>query len=115
MNKTDLQRYQESLLAMKDRLTGDILSIVDTIRVDAQAAGERDWPVSESPEKELMIESAEEGLHQRVVEALERIEDGTYGKCQECGQSIGKARLSAVPYTLFCIRCERQLEAALPR
>jgi len=40
-----------------------------------------------------------------VQEALDRIDDGTYGLCQSCGQPIGEARLEAMPETRWCISC----------
>ena len=40
-----------------------------------------------------------------VQEALNRIDDGTYGLCQSCGQPIGEARLEAMPETRWCIGC----------
>jgi len=40
-----------------------------------------------------------------VQEALARIDDGTYGLCQSCGQPIGEARLEAMPETRWCISC----------
>jgi RNA polymerase-binding transcription factor DksA len=38
-------------------------------------------------------------------EALRRIDAGTYGKCENCGQAIAKARLEAIPFTRFCVKC----------
>ena len=40
-----------------------------------------------------------------VQQALDRIDDGTYGLCQSCGQPIGEARLEAMPETRWCISC----------
>jgi DnaK suppressor protein len=37
--------------------------------------------------------------------ALQRIEDGQYGQCEECGGVIAKTRLTAIPYTPVCIKC----------
>ncbi len=45
-----------------------------------------------------------------VEKALRRLEDGTYGACERCGQAIPAARLEAVPWTAFCVRCEATLE-----
>jgi DnaK suppressor protein len=40
-----------------------------------------------------------------VREALDRLDNGTYGQCQNCGQPIGEARLEAMPETRWCINC----------
>lgn len=50
-----------------------------------------------------------------VEEALGRLEGGTYGTCQRCGRPIPEKRLEAVPWTAFCVECERRLERAEAR
>jgi RNA polymerase-binding transcription factor DksA len=40
-------------------------------------------------------------------EALERLDDGTYGFCESCGQSIASARLEAIPFTRYCVKCAK--------
>jgi DnaK suppressor protein len=47
----------------------------------------------------------------RIDEALQRVDQGTYGTCDECGQDIAAARLSAVPFALLCIDCQAREEA----
>ena len=46
-----------------------------------------------------------------IDEALGRIDDGSYGKCEECGQDIGIERLKARPVTTLCIDCKSLQEA----
>ena len=63
---------------------------------------------SDTMERELAFTLASrEGryLH-HLNEALERIENGTYGKCRTCGGEIGKTRLEAVPHATQCIKCK---------
>jgi DnaK suppressor protein len=45
-----------------------------------------------------------------IDEALERLDDGTYGICEECGEQIGEKRLQAVPFALCCVDCQREKE-----
>ena len=45
-----------------------------------------------------------------VESALERIREGTYGVCEQCGRSIPLARLRAIPYATLCIQCQRETE-----
>jgi RNA polymerase-binding transcription factor DksA len=44
-------------------------------------------------------------LHQEVDDALKRLDDGRYGKCETCGKSIAGARLDALPFVRDCIDC----------
>ena len=48
----------------------------------------------------------------KMQEALERLESGEYGVCEECGEDIGIARLKARPVTTLCIECKSNQEIA---
>ena len=45
-----------------------------------------------------------------LEEALGRLEMGTYGKCEGCGERIDIKRLRLVPFTAFCLKCQKQEE-----
>jgi RNA polymerase-binding protein DksA len=45
-----------------------------------------------------------------IDEALQRIEDGTFGTCRTCGQPIAPDRLEAMPWATQCIDCKRKEE-----
>ncbi|HET9236873.1 MAG TPA: TraR/DksA C4-type zinc finger protein [Oligoflexus sp.] len=47
-----------------------------------------------------------------ISSALARMDQGTYGQCEECGQEIPLARLEAIPYTKYCIGCKEDKDAA---
>ena len=47
---------------------------------------------------------------ERIETALERIEEGTYGECEECGAKIPKTRLNAIPYVTLCVKCASEQE-----
>jgi DnaK suppressor protein len=55
--------------------------------------------------RSLLVERAN-----RLAEALERLRDGEYGVCQECGEAIAPARLKAMPEVMTCVRCQDRLE-----
>ncbi len=59
----------------------------------------------------LRIHDRESKLIRKIKAALRRIQDGTYGECDECGEDISPARLQARPVTSYCIRCKTKLEA----
>ncbi len=50
------------------------------------------------------------GRVQRLRDALDRLRDGEYGTCVECGESIAPARLRAMPEVQTCVRCQDRLE-----
>ena len=47
---------------------------------------------------------------QQISNALKKIEDGSYGRCGECNATIGLARLKALPFAVYCIDCQEELE-----
>lgn len=51
----------------------------------------------------------------RITEALEHLDTGQYGRCDECGEDISIRRLRAVPFAVRCIDCEQSHEAATTR
>lgn len=59
----------------------------------------------------LRIRDRERKLILKIREALQRIEDGTFGDCEDCGDDIGVDRLKARPVTTLCIECKRKQEA----
>ncbi len=59
-------------------------------------------------EQSLLVN--EQALLAEVESALKRIDQGTYGKCTNCGQPIPEKRLEALPWASRDIKCEEQLE-----
>lgn len=74
------------------------LAIAARLRLeDRRSAIERSLP--EAPTEIAWHELAE------TQAALERIEQGTYGRCESCGGAVGRQRLLALPATRYCIGC----------
>jgi DnaK suppressor protein len=59
---------------------------------------------------ELRIRDRERKLISKIREALDRIEAGEFGECEDCGDQIGAARLKARPVTTLCIECKTEQE-----
>jgi DnaK suppressor protein len=84
-------------------LTTGVLDAVETSEADIQ----------EDIEFALIQMKAE--TLQRINEALERLEEGTYGHCYECGDEISPQRLRALPFAVRCKDCEEAREVAQQR
>lgn len=89
-----------------------LLRRVRKIEGDLRSAHDRDWPERAN---ELQNDEVLEGLDEmgrrearQIRGALKRIEEGHYGICAACGQSIGAARLTAVPTAVTCVHCALQ-------
>jgi DnaK suppressor protein len=59
----------------------------------------------------LRIRDRENKLIKKIKKALERIDDGTFGICEKCGEDISTSRLKARPVTTLCIDCKTKEEA----
>lgn len=101
----DLKKIERQL---RDRLAS-LNERVEKIDDDLAAPSDDDFAemASESAGDEVLesVGRAAEDEIRQINLALERIEQGVYGVCVECGVSIPQARLEAVPYTTRCIRC----------
>lgn len=58
----------------------------------------------------IRLRERERKLLKKIDEALERIEKGTFGICDGCGEEIGYNRIKARPVTTYCIECKTQQE-----
>jgi RNA polymerase-binding protein DksA len=111
MKRAEILRLRERLLDARPHLTDEIHRSIEAIVQEIQPVGEDTKEPSEGLDKELALERTQERILNAVNEALDRVDAGTYGKCVECGRSIGRDRLEAIPYTAYCINCERALES----
>jgi DnaK suppressor protein len=66
-----------------------------------------------SKELNFSLSDTERNLLMSIEEALGRIDEGTFGTCTNCGNTIGEKRLSAVPWTSFCIDCQELQEKGM--
>jgi len=61
--------------------------------------------------KDLALRQNLERLLEKVEDALERFEEGSYGLCEQCGKEIDPARLKALPYATLCLSCQQRRES----
>jgi DnaK suppressor protein len=121
MKKAELQVYKERLLALRARVRGDVNQLADSALKKNRAEPNGDasrMPIhmadigSDNFEQEFTLSLMEnDGATLALIEsALERIEDDSFGECEECGAKIPKARLNAIPYVALCIKCAANQE-----
>ena len=107
------KRY-ELLVEIQERLTAQLRALSKTALSDSEKAGEDSADAGSEAflrETELAL-LGEEGKRLSLVQsALQRFDEGTYGKCLDCGKTIEPARIDAIPYAQFCMTCEKAREA----
>jgi RNA polymerase-binding transcription factor DksA len=102
-----LRREREQALTRLASLTGDHEAMV-AASLDTNADDEHDPEGHTIAFERSQIGALVRQVRHHVAEveaALGRVEDGTYGACEQCGGPIGEARLEALPATRTCIAC----------
>lgn len=117
----ELDSYRHTLQSLRARLRGDLNQMTDEALHWDKAGGTGNLsnvPLhmadlgTDNYDQEFTLEliENEQGTLELVVEALIRMEKGTFGQCVECDEPISKPRLQAIPYARHCIGCARKLE-----
>ncbi len=116
MKKADLKKYEELLLEKKKALLEEMGVIGTTIKDASGDLSSYSYHMADQGtdtmdrEMAFMFASKSGRLVYHIDEALRRIQEGTYGKCQSCGKQISQARLEAVPHARLCIECKAKEE-----
>ena len=121
MTGSELEGFRRQLLALRDRLGGDVSHLTDEAlhTADEQAGSNLSHvPLhmadlgTDNYEREntLRLLANEGQLLGEITAALERLDKGTFGRCEECGGAIPRGRLQALPYTRHCVSCARKLQ-----
>lgn len=109
--------------AFRDKLLDRRVGLVGQVQEAELYSRERDSEATQDPAdmaanaytKELLVSMSDNDrkLLNLVDEALERIEEGEYGKCAHCGNPLPEKRLDAVPWARLCISCQDLQEKGL--
>jgi RNA polymerase-binding protein DksA len=122
---TEEQRriFRQRLLALKKRLGGDLTELEnETLH---GTGGEASGGLSNVPvhpadlgsdaydqEVSLGLMENENKLLADIDDALHRIDEGTFGRCEECNRPISRERLEAIPYARYCLKCAQARDNA---
>lgn len=123
MAKTQTAVKARDFGGVRERLEQQRADIMDLYQNDVRAGQESTDEGTEdivdrannSYNRELMF-SLSDNERQRLLDidkALERIDDGSYGRCSNCGTDIADKRLDAVPWTRYCIDCQELAEQGM--
>jgi RNA polymerase-binding protein DksA len=124
LNPAEIQRFREMLLEKWRDILGDVNTIegeaLKKSRLDA-SGDLSSMPIhmadlgTDNYEQEfaLGLLDGERKILREISDALQRIEEGTYGICEGTGKPIPKARLQANPWARYCVEYARQVELGL--
>jgi DnaK suppressor protein len=121
LTKKELNDFKKLIIKSKDKALDEIKHISeDTLKKSQKdAAGDISGytyhmadVASDSYDREFSLGLASnerESLYE-LDDALKKIEDGTFGTCEECKSPISKTRLKAVPFAKLCVKCQERKE-----
>jgi len=115
MSPEKTNRFRDMLLDLRDRARGEVNHVVEALQEDVTI----NENLSSAPvhladvagaavDADVQVLQNERGILDEINAALERIEDGTFGRCIVCDTPIAEERLKAIPYTPVCVRCARE-------
>jgi DnaK suppressor protein len=113
MRKRELDRFRQMLEERRRELLDKSERTAGEGRNTISEGGEDyvdDAVTSYTREFLLSLSGFERRQLALVEDALARIEDGTYGECQMCGESVPAARLKAIPWARYCVSCQEVVE-----
>jgi RNA polymerase-binding transcription factor DksA len=122
MNDSDLTALRRQLQELSSRVRTDAAALAE--QTHTPSGGNGGSELSNAPfhlgdmgteeylyDMNTTLLANEQYIVSEAREALRRMDQGTYGKCDNCGRAIAKARLEAIPYTRFCVTCAEANDA----
>jgi DnaK suppressor protein len=120
MTKADLEVYKQQLLHLQNRLNGDVSHLTSEAlgKGDSGGGNLSHMPIhmadlgSDAFEQEntLSLLANEQERLTEIGDALDRVKQGKFGRCEECEEEIPKARLKELPWARHCVACARKIE-----
>lgn len=104
--RTDADRLREEISETETEIAELLKSGVDGGGEDSADSGTKAF----EREHEMSLAASHREMVLQIERALSRIENGTYGICESCGNPIGKARLQAFPRATLCVKCKQRQE-----
>jgi RNA polymerase-binding transcription factor len=108
MNKRDMEKFRKVLQGQLDELLEKAGSSPEHLKTtEVYFPDPTDRASAESDRNfDIRVKDRERKLIKKIKGALERVEEGSFGICEDCDEAIGKGRLEARPVTTLCIECK---------
>jgi DnaK suppressor protein len=108
MEKEIVEKFKQQLIEKREEILSEAgRTLSDMTDQNQNVPDPNDRATIESGRSfELRIRDRERKLLSKIEEALERVAEGEFGICEDCGEEIGLKRLEARPVTTLCIDCK---------
>ena len=115
MKPTLVERFRKRLLLVREEIIGQMKQRDSSAQEIGQDGIQDIGDESVTIYNRHLLLSLSDNERERLLEvdeALDRIEDGTFGICEECEESISLKRLEVMPNARYCVKCQEELERA---
>lgn len=114
MDQAKIAAIEKKLLAERERLLGEAEKTISGLHKEQNTEELADFTDKSSMEMDrnflLRMKERERNLLYKIERTLEKIKEGTFGICEECGCDIADKRLEARPVVTLCIDCKTEQE-----
>jgi RNA polymerase-binding protein DksA len=116
MDTKTRNEFRKLLFRLRERLSGQIATLKDeSLSRDDTIDLAEDGTDAFDRQFALLLASSEHDAVFEIDEALQRMEDGIYGMCQQCFKAIDVTRLNALPFVKMCVSCQSEAEKNKPK
>ena len=120
LKPAEIKKFQTMLLVKLNNILGNVTSMeTEALRRNRSDLSNMPTHMADLGTDNYEIENilglmdSERKILMEINDSLNRIEDSTYGICENCGMQIPKQRLDAIPWTRYCVACATLLEKGL--
>lgn len=115
LKKSDIEKFRTRLLLLKEQLTRTLQGTSAEVKTPDEATGYSQHQADEGTDDfdrtiNIEITGQEQKILRQINRALEKMDEGTYGKCDITGDEIPLARLEAVPYAIMTVQAQERAE-----
>jgi DnaK suppressor protein len=110
-----LKELRASLLAERARITSERQTQLQVLTTPENTAAEDQVPLLHEQFVAISTNSRNRQKLALIQSALDRLERGEFAICEECEEEIPFKRLQAIPWALYCVPCQEQMEIPAPR
>jgi len=113
MRKAFLKKARETLESMRAQMLKNVQQEIQEGRDQNKDEGMDTYDLaSDARDREIshILTDRDRGKLEAIDEALSRVDDNSYGLCEDCGAEIAEGRLEALPFTRLCVTCQSDRE-----
>lgn len=113
LRKEKVETYRKQLVERREALAEDLrLATAQLINDESVYTDSVDQAAAETDKSfTLQMKNRERNVLWQIDEAIKRLDDGSFGECERCGEGISEGRIDAFPFTTLCIDCKAELES----